>query len=107
MLNEPQEFLSYTGVPVYSSASKQDYSYLGRIAFATILNFEGLPRIFSYTLPALPDMASPVLLRTDISIQSDIKRTERVKNPVDKDGTFSTGKDGSLITFPAEYIFKD
>ena len=52
-------------------------------------------------------MASPVLLRTDISIQSDIKRTERVKNPVDKDGTFSTGKDGSLITFPAEYIFKD
>ena len=47
MLNEKEEFLSYTGVPVYSSASKQDYSYLGRIAFATILNFEGLPRIFS------------------------------------------------------------
>ena len=47
MLNEQQEFLSYTGVPVYSSASKQDYSYLGRIAFATILDFEGFPRILS------------------------------------------------------------
>ena len=47
MLNEKEEFLSYTGVPVYASVNKQDYSYLGRIAFATILNFEGLPRIFS------------------------------------------------------------
>lgn len=47
MLNEKEEFLSYTGVPVYSSVNKQDYSYLGRIAFATIFNFEGLPRIFS------------------------------------------------------------
>ena len=47
MLNEKEEFLSYTGVPVYSSVNKQDYSYLGRIAFATILDFEGLPRIFS------------------------------------------------------------
>lgn len=47
MLNEQQEFLSYTGVPVYSSVNKQDYSYLGRIAFATILDFEGFPRIFS------------------------------------------------------------
>lgn len=47
MLNEKEEFLSYTGVPVYVSVNKQDYSYLGRIAFATILNFEGLPRIFS------------------------------------------------------------
>lgn len=47
MLNEKEEFLSYTGVPVYVSVNKQDYSYLGRIAFATILDFEGLPRIFS------------------------------------------------------------
>ena len=47
MLNEQQEFLSYTGVPVYSSVSKQDYSYLGRIAFATILDFEGFLRILS------------------------------------------------------------
>ena len=47
MLNEKEEFLSYTGVPVYSSVNKQDYSYLGRIAFATIHDFEGLPRIFS------------------------------------------------------------
>ena len=47
MLNEKEEFLSYTGVPVYASVNKQDYSYLGRIAFATILDFEGLPRIFS------------------------------------------------------------
>lgn len=47
MLNEQQEFLSYTGVPVYSSANKQDYSYLGRIAFATILDFEGFPHILS------------------------------------------------------------
>lgn len=47
MLNEKEEFLSYTGVPVYSSVNKQDYSYLGRIAFATILDFEGLPRILS------------------------------------------------------------
>jgi len=47
VLNEKEEFLSYTGVPVYSSVNKQDYSYLGRIAFATILDFEGLPRIFS------------------------------------------------------------
>ena len=47
MLNEKEEFLSYTGVTVYASVNKQDYSYLGRIAFATILNFEGLPRIFS------------------------------------------------------------
>ena len=47
MLNEKEEFLSYTGVPVYVSVNKQDYSYLGRIAFATILDFEGLPRILS------------------------------------------------------------
>ena len=47
MLNEKEEFLSYTGVPIYVSVNKQDYSYLGRIAFATILDFEGLPRIFS------------------------------------------------------------
>ena len=47
MLNEQQEFLSYTSVPAYSSKNKQDFSYLGRIAFATILDFEGLPRILS------------------------------------------------------------
>ena len=47
MLNEQQEFLSYTGVPEYTSKNKQDFSYLGRIAFATILDFEGLPRILS------------------------------------------------------------
>jgi len=47
MLNEQQEFLSYTSVPVYTSKNKQDFSYLGRIAFATILDFEGLPRILS------------------------------------------------------------
>lgn len=47
MLNEQQEFLSYTSVPVYASKNKQDFSYLGRIAFATILDFEGLPRILS------------------------------------------------------------
>lgn len=47
MLNEKEEFLSYTGVPVYVSVNKQDYSYLGRIAFDTILDFEGLPRILS------------------------------------------------------------
>ena len=47
MLNEQQEFLSYTGVPVYLSKNKQDFSYLDRIAFATILDFEGLPRILS------------------------------------------------------------
>ncbi|MGN0492881.1 MAG: hypothetical protein ACI4F7_04460 [Acutalibacteraceae bacterium] len=45
MLNEKEEFLPYTGVPEYSSVNKQDYSYLGRIAFAIILNFEGLPRV--------------------------------------------------------------
>ena len=32
---------------VSSSVNKQDYSYLGRIAFATTLDFEGLPRILS------------------------------------------------------------
>ena len=47
MLNEQQEFLSYTSVPIYTSKNKQDFSYLGRIAFATILDFEGLPRILS------------------------------------------------------------
>lgn len=47
MLNEQQEFLSYTGVPEYKSKNKQDNSYLGRIAFATILDFEGFPRILS------------------------------------------------------------
>ena len=47
MLNEQREFLSYTSVPVYASKNKQDFSYLGRIAFATILDFEGLPRILS------------------------------------------------------------
>ncbi len=47
MLNEPQEFLSYTGIPVYSAVNKQDYSYLGRIPFAAILDFEGFPRILS------------------------------------------------------------
>ena len=47
MLNEQQEFLSYTSVPEYTSKNKQDFSYLGRIAFATILDFEGLPRILS------------------------------------------------------------
>ena len=47
MLNEQQEFLSYTSVPIYASKNKQDFSYLGRIAFATILDFEGLPRILS------------------------------------------------------------
>lgn len=47
MLNEQQEFLSYTGVSEYTSKNKQDFSYLGRIAFATILDFEGLPRILS------------------------------------------------------------
>lgn len=46
MLNEKEEFLSYTGVPVYASVNKQDYSYLGRIAFATMLDFQGLPHIF-------------------------------------------------------------
>jgi len=47
MLNEQQEFLSYTSVPEYTSKNKQDFSYLGRTAFATILDFEGLPRILS------------------------------------------------------------
>ena len=47
MLNEQKEFLSYTGIPVYSSVNKQDYSYLGRLAFSTILDFEGFPRILS------------------------------------------------------------
>lgn len=47
MLNERREFICYTGVPVYTSKNKQDYSYLGRIAFATILDFEGFPRILS------------------------------------------------------------
>ena len=47
MLNEQQEFLSYTSVPIYTSKNKQNFSYLGRIAFATILDFEGLPRILS------------------------------------------------------------
>ena len=47
MLNEQQEFSSYTSVPEYASKNKQDFSYLGRIAFATILDFEGLPRILS------------------------------------------------------------
>ena len=47
MLNEQQEFLSYTSVSEYTSKNKQDFSYLGRTAFATILDFEGLPRILS------------------------------------------------------------
>lgn len=47
MLNEWQEFLDYTGVVTYTSAGKNDTTYLGRFTFDTLLDFEGLTRILT------------------------------------------------------------
>ena len=47
MLNEWQEFLDYTGVVTYTAKSKNDTAYMGRFAFATILEFKGLARVLT------------------------------------------------------------
>jgi len=47
MINEWKEFLAYTEKPKYTSTGKRDTSYLGRFTFKTLLDFEGIGRIFT------------------------------------------------------------
>lgn len=47
MTNEWMEFKAYTEKQKYSAASKHDLSYLGRLSFKTITDFEGLGRILT------------------------------------------------------------
>ncbi len=47
MTNEWLEFKAYTDKPTYFSSGKRDFSYLGRFSFKTILDREGLGRIFT------------------------------------------------------------
>lgn len=47
MLNEWQEFLDYTGSVTYTASGKNDTTYLGRITFDTLLDFEGLARVLT------------------------------------------------------------
>ncbi len=50
MINEWEEFCTYTGTVSYTASRKSDTTYLGRFTFATILEFEGMARIL--TIPA-------------------------------------------------------
>ena len=47
MINEREEFLAYTGQPVYSAQNKRDTSYMGRFTFDMLLDFEGLSRVLT------------------------------------------------------------
>ena len=47
MLNEPEEFKAYTSPVEYKCGSKGDTSFLGRFTFESLLNFEGMVRIFT------------------------------------------------------------
>lgn len=47
MINEWEEFCSYTGTVSYTASKKSDTTYLGRFTFATILEFEGMARILT------------------------------------------------------------
>lgn len=42
MLNEWKEFQDYTGAVGCTARNKQDTTYLGRVTFDTIMDFEGL-----------------------------------------------------------------
>ena len=47
MINEREEFLSYTIFPKYSSESKQDTRYLGRFTFDILSDFIGFQRVLT------------------------------------------------------------
>ena len=47
MVNEWDEFLQYTGPVTYVASGKRDVRYLGRFTWDTLLDFEGLARIFT------------------------------------------------------------
>ncbi len=47
MTNEWQEFLDYTGTPVYKADSKKDTTYLGRMLIDIFAEFKGLERILT------------------------------------------------------------
>ena len=47
MLDETEEFKSYTTFPDYTIKGKQDSTYLGRFTFEMLKNFEGLTRVFT------------------------------------------------------------
>lgn len=47
MINEWKEFLAYTEKPKYTVTGKRNTSYLGRFTFKTLLDFEGIGRIFT------------------------------------------------------------
>lgn len=47
MLNEMEEFRAYTEQPIYAATGKRDTSYMGRFAFRTFTEFEGLGRILT------------------------------------------------------------
>ena len=47
MVNEIEEFLSYTTFPVYKADSKNDTSYMGRFTFRMLMKFEGFRHILT------------------------------------------------------------
>lgn len=47
MINEREEFLSYTQSPTYTAQNKRDTSYMGRFTFDMLLDFEGLSRVLT------------------------------------------------------------
>ena len=47
MLNELEEFNAYTTPFKYEVSRKGDTTFLGRFTFESLLNFEGLGRIFT------------------------------------------------------------
>lgn len=47
MLNEWKELQDYTDAVNYTAQNKQDTTYLGRFAFDTIPDFEGLNRVLT------------------------------------------------------------
>lgn len=47
MLNELEEFQSYTQFPVYAAKGKRDTTYLGRFTYEILTEFHGLGRILT------------------------------------------------------------
>ena len=47
MINEWDEFLQYTGPVTYAASGKRGAGFLGRFTWDTLLDFEGLARIFT------------------------------------------------------------
>ena len=47
MIDEWNEFLQYTSPVTYAASGKRDTSFLGRFTWDTLLDFEGLARIFT------------------------------------------------------------